>query len=109
MWDLELEVRAQLGRYMRGETTLDDFHRWFAPATWNVHKTAHANAAELAYRIDAALAEYSSGQVTERQLRARFAPMVETYHFVYGEPERRPIVDATTPPTIQSQVVGAGR
>lgn len=89
MTDLELEIRAHVGLYMRGQASLTEFHRWFASATWNVHKTGHKRAIELAYWIDGLLAKYSSGEMTERQLRARLTPMIDTYHFEYGEPDER--------------------
>ena len=106
--NLDLKIRAWLGRYVRGEITLGQFKDWFVPATWNVHQSGNPLAPDLAYEVDALLAELSDGALTERRLKQRLDRHVEIYRFVYGQ-EESPATSLSDRPLIQRQTVAAGR
>ncbi len=106
--NLDLEIRAWLGRYVRGEIGLRSFQDWFVPATWNVHAVGNPLAPSLAYQIDALIAQYSDGSLTEGRLRQRLDRYVEIYRFVYGQERDAPRVSLSDRPSIQDQVVAVG-
>lgn len=82
---LDVEIRSRLGRYLRGEDTLDEFREWFIPATWDVHESSNNAAETLAYRVVHLIGEYSAGELSEARLRSRLKPLIETYVVSYGE------------------------
>ena len=106
--NLDLEIRAWLGRYVRGEIPLSQFKDWFVPATWNVHRSGNPLAPDLAYEIDALIAEFSDAALTERQLKQRLDRRVEIYRFAYGH-EHSPTTSMSDRPLIQRQIVAAGK
>jgi hypothetical protein len=69
MDDLETTIRRYLVDYLADDTSLNDFTDWFIGATWNIEKEGTAEAKELAYAIDLALAEASSGLLALDELR----------------------------------------
>src|SRR5947207_13592061 len=81
---LDLEIRLRLGRYVRGEDTLDEFRAWFTPATWDVHLSRNTLAINLSNRVSFLLGEYVTRHINESQLRKRLSPLIETYVAVYG-------------------------
>jgi len=82
---LDAEIRARLGRYLRGEHTLDEFREWFTPATWDVHLSGNESAANLAHRIEHVIAEYLTENITRGTLNTRLCPLQETYVTSYGD------------------------
>lgn len=106
--NLDLEIRAWLGRYVRGEITLSEFKDWFVPNTWNVHLSGNPLAPKIAYEVDALIAEFSDHAFTERRLKQRLDRYVEIYRFVYGPERDRPTVSLTDRPLNLPQVFVAG-
>jgi hypothetical protein len=66
---LEASIQQHLVAYLAGQTSLDDFTSWLVSATWNIGNTGDAGATELAYAVEFALAEHSSGLLTDDELR----------------------------------------
>ena len=66
---LETTIRDQLISYLRGDLSLDEFTAWLVGATWNVENVGEAGASQLAYAIELALTEHSSGLLTVDELR----------------------------------------
>lgn len=108
--NLDLEIRAWLARYVRGEITLTEFKDWFVPNTWNVHESGNPLAPGLAYWVDARIDEYVGGVFGERRLKSLLDREVDTYRFVYGEAllSSRPTLSLGAPLVNQRQLVGAG-
>ncbi len=50
--------------------SLDAFTAWIVGASWNIENTGDVGASPLAYAIELALAEYSSGFLTLDELRS---------------------------------------
>ena len=61
-------VRAQAQQYLLGVVSLPDFHRWFVE--WR-RANPEGEKHPLARGIDLRLAEYTTGHLTEAQLRGR--------------------------------------
>jgi hypothetical protein len=75
---LEAAIRHHLALYLANELSLRQFDEWFVPATWDVDKTGHQPAIELAYEIILRLAEYSNGDCTEADLKKLLRPLAAT-------------------------------
>jgi len=82
---LDTEIRARLGRYLRGEDTLDAFREWFTPATWDVGQSGNTAAVELSNHIHHIIAEHVTGAITRGRMNERLRPLRETYIASYGD------------------------
>lgn len=74
---MENQIRDHLVQYLAGEATLEEFERWFVPATWDVERVEPA-ATGIVYAIQLALAEYGRGHLTEASLRRHLKDLAET-------------------------------
>ena len=70
METLETAIRRHLVSYLAGDATLDVFTDWLVGASWNIENKGDPDAAQLAYSIELALAEASSGLRSLDELRA---------------------------------------
>jgi hypothetical protein len=65
----EGEVRAKLEELLSDELGLEDFEDWLVQRSWNMHLDSSAVAQDLVSAIELALAEHSSGHLSDEQLR----------------------------------------
>jgi hypothetical protein len=65
------EVVSALSRYLTDGESLAEFQDWFAPLAWE-SDALDADAAELVDSIQLRLAEFTSGHLTEDELRQEF-------------------------------------
>jgi hypothetical protein len=65
---LDQEVLEHLRRYLAGELTIADFHRWFMPRMWELPQ-APPGSHRLARQVALRLAEFTSDHCTESELR----------------------------------------
>jgi hypothetical protein len=77
------QLRNVLATYLKGSTTLRDFAEVLASTLHEV-PAGHGSADDeatfcLALDIELRLAEYSDGDLTERQLKASLRPLLDTY------------------------------
>lgn len=79
---LDLDIRRDLGRYLRNEITLDELTRQLASATMDAEQTGSPVAADLLYEIQLRLAEFTDGFWTESDLRAMFASLAGSVDLV---------------------------
>jgi hypothetical protein len=85
------EIRENVGRLLFGDISLEQFEDWFVPATWDAHKAGDPEAESLADDIEMNLSEYTGGQLSEEQLRARLAGAVfPSAENRYGDPSTLP-------------------
>jgi hypothetical protein len=63
-------VRHALGSLLADEIPLREFQAWFAPVAWGLGSTS---ANPLTRRVELRLAEFTSGDWTEAELRLRLA------------------------------------
>ncbi|MBI4507942.1 MAG: hypothetical protein HY691_20640 [Chloroflexi bacterium] len=85
---LHVQIRVELARYLDGEISLEQFEDWFLPATWNVHLAGEDEAANLAYDIDAVLAQASSERWPETRIKAALGRVLSTVRLRIGDPPR---------------------
>lgn len=64
----ENHIREALARYVSGEIHLVQFQEWFVPRAWEA-LAERSCASDLAADIELLLAEFTSGQLTEAELR----------------------------------------
>jgi hypothetical protein len=69
---LDQEIRQQLARYLAGELALADFEGWLASVSWD-------EPSELAGEVTLRIAEFTSGDWTEDELRARLQPLAPAW------------------------------
>jgi len=66
------QISERLATYLNGHIDLESFEDWVVANTWNIHLANDPKAASLAYALEESFAEYSSGHLTEMQLREEF-------------------------------------
>src|SRR5690349_7793010 len=65
----ESKIRSEIGRYLRGAFSIDQFEDWIAQNSWDMHKDSSEDAQKLASAIELRLAEHSSGHLREPYLK----------------------------------------
>ncbi|MCI0624846.1 MAG: hypothetical protein L0387_24940 [Acidobacteria bacterium] len=65
----EVQIREQLARYLRKESSLDQLEDWLVQRSWNMHRDSADAAQKLAAAVELRLAEHSSGHLDEPSLR----------------------------------------
>jgi len=88
-----LEIRKQLVDYLAGDIDYDRLDEWMAQNTWDVHKSADEEASALVYAVEARLAEFSGGFVSENRLREHLKPFVTQYKTVVVSADAKPEID----------------
>ena len=73
---LNARIRDHLADYVAGRTSLLEFDEWFIPETWDVDKSDDRPLIDLTYEIILRLAEYSSGDCSEAELKDLLRPLV---------------------------------
>jgi hypothetical protein len=68
MEPLAVAIRRHLLDYLAGTVSLDEFKDWIVAATWGIDDTASPEERQLAYDVELALAEESSGFLTREEL-----------------------------------------
>lgn len=84
MFQSDLEIRKQLGRYLTSEISFEDFEDWFVAHSWNYHEAANLILLELVSEIELLLAEFSSGHWTEDDLKERLRPFITSFTIDYS-------------------------
>jgi hypothetical protein len=72
---LDQEVLEYLTRYLVGDLTVADLHRWFMPRMWELPQ-ADPGSHRLARRVALRLAEFTSDHCTESELRDAFLELL---------------------------------
>ncbi len=80
------KIKSQIERFLADQVSLGDFNEWLARNTWNVtREQPNSQARILAGRIELALAEYSEGHLSLRDLRKRLAAIVSAQRLAANE------------------------
>lgn len=66
---LDQTIREQLARYLRGDMSLAEFEAWLIPETWELSPKSDHKTYELATEITLRIAEFTSGDWSEDELR----------------------------------------
>ena len=67
--NLETVIRKELVRYLARRISIRCFQERFAALSWNIEGTGEAGAIELAHEVEGLLAEATSAEWTEDELR----------------------------------------
>lgn len=76
---LESQTQDMARRYVAGEISLTQFQDWFVPISWDIETTGDHSAIHLAHQIDGLLAEASSANWVERDLREELGNAVRSF------------------------------
>lgn len=74
--ELENQIRQALSDCATGKLSLDEFRKWFVPVAWNIEQSNDVATIDLAHRIDGILAEASSANWSDDDLREELAKPV---------------------------------
>jgi hypothetical protein len=66
---LDQLIQQELDRYLRDDISLAEFEAWLVPETWDISPQADAAAHDLATAVTLRIAEFTSGDWTEAELR----------------------------------------
>jgi len=71
------QIREQMARFLDGSIDLTIFEDWLISNTWNIHQDGSEAAESLTFAIEEALADHSSGRMTEQQLRKELYDIIQ--------------------------------
>jgi hypothetical protein len=91
----EPQIREKLGRFLRGDLSLERFEDWLSQKSWNMHKDSSEAAQKLAAALELRLAEYSAGHLSDLTLRDELRPFVNPpiVQISFGDAPQAPIVE----------------
>lgn len=75
---LESAIRHQLRKYLTSEQSLDEFKDWLVGETWDIERRNDPAAEALTYEIKLRMAEQSSDDCTEADLKRLLRPLMES-------------------------------
>lgn len=84
MQTLESTIRQHLVQYLAGRLTLDAFTDWFVGISWEIGPNDGAEARELVYAIELALAETSGGYMTVEELDTELRAISQDVHLIFS-------------------------
>ncbi len=76
---LELEIHDRLSAYLANKISLREFEDWFFPKTWDVDKLDEPALLDLIYQIKLNWAEYSDGDLSEKEFRSMLSSLAQRY------------------------------
>jgi hypothetical protein len=79
----EIELRRELGRYLKNQCSLKEFEVWFVPRSWNFDQKSNPSLRNLVAQIELSLAEFNNGDWTENELRQQFGIFMTTCEIEY--------------------------
>ena len=74
--DFQLELQFNLGRYVDGRISLDEFEDWFLPVLWNLGEHGEERDRQLAGSIGNLIAEATRGDRSVDSLHLELANAV---------------------------------
>ena len=97
----ESQIRKALCAYANRNISLDEFRDSFVPISWDIENSGDPDAISLAHQIDGILAEASSSDWTEEELRQELSRPFAALQFAencYGDaissPDHPPIAES---------------
>jgi hypothetical protein len=73
------EICNKTSDLVQEKISLREFESWFVPATWNLHLSNDPDAQALADAIDLNISEYTSGLLTQDELRKELAAAIRPF------------------------------
>jgi len=71
------QIRERLALFLDGHVDLDSFEDWLVQNTWNIHQSGSAAAEDLTFAVEESLSEFSSGHISEPELRQELNELVQ--------------------------------
>jgi hypothetical protein len=96
MADLAIQILGELRKCVDRRLSMDEFRAWFVPLSLEIERSGQPPAIELAHRLDGILAEASSANWSEDDLRQELAdiglssgtgPYAESIHTEKPQPQ----------------------
>jgi hypothetical protein len=104
---LDMSIREQLARYLNQEITLAEFQEWYVPFSWQVDRLGDLFLREFISDTDLRLAEYTSGHLSEEDLRSELRSLIQTCRITIGTATSAVITNSfSSSETPQSQLFG---
>ena len=76
---LELEIHDRLFAYLAKKISLREFEDWFFPKTWDMDNLDETALLDLIYQIKLNWAEYSGGDLSEKEFRSMLSSLAQRY------------------------------
>jgi len=74
---LDVQILERLAQYLAGRLSIQEFEDWFVPSSWDVRQSGTTQDADLVYRVELFLAEFSNDDWTEEELKSKFRSLTE--------------------------------
>lgn len=74
---IDSQVQEQLAQCLAGNLSLREFQIWFAATAWALGREDDTTAHPLAHAVELRVAEYTSGDWSEDELRAALSALLE--------------------------------
>src|SRR5580693_3740489 len=85
MADLHIQILVELRKCVDQGLSLDAFRQWFVPLSLDIEQSGEPNAIELVHHLDGVLAEASSAEWSDVDLRDQMARIVQEHTKSHGE------------------------
>ena len=72
----ECRVLRQIECLLAHKISLEEFEDWLVRSSWNMQRDSDGKAQDLVWKIELSLAEYSSGHLDSKDLRAELRNLV---------------------------------
>lgn len=98
----ESAIMEQLSRYLGNQISRDEFEDWFVQASWNAHRESDLVSFKLVSAIELKLAEYSSGHLSEPDLREelRTLTQLQFVYFSFPQGTGQPVLTGASNPGV---------
>jgi hypothetical protein len=85
MADLHIQILVELRKCVDQNLSLDAFRQWFVPLSLDIEQSGEPDAIELVHHLDGVLAEASSAEWSDADLREEMARIVREHAKSRGE------------------------
>jgi hypothetical protein len=75
--NLLTELRARLGGYLSGKSSLEQFREWFDSETWGLAAEPDSPLRQLAGEIELRIAEFTNRHLAEDEMKAILHPLLQ--------------------------------
>ena len=99
---IESQIREQLGRYLEGKSSFEQFEDWLVGNSYNMHKDSNQQAQNLVHDIDLVIYEYLDGNIMEDKLKSMLRSLLIQPRLVRVVVGRQPLreVDSVNASTL---------
>jgi len=73
---IKSELRSEIARALRGESSLNDLYRWLMARSWNMHKDSDPSAVELAASVESLFFQRADGEIDDLAIRSELTELL---------------------------------